>query len=210
MSVQKLANSIRGEQLRCERGNRLLFSKLEFRLESGQAMIIEGKNGAGKTSLLRIITGLSQPVDGKVYWNEEDIVDIAQEYQTNLQYIGHLSSVKRELTVRENLRLTMQLWPSDSSLTIPELADLVGLRKRLSVPCARLSEGQLRRVSLARLFLSVQKLWVLDEPLTALDVDFIATIEQQLQKHLRQGGIAIMTTHRGIDLGNQKSTTLTI
>lgn len=201
---------IRGEQLGCERGGRVLFNSLDFRLESGEAMIIQGKNGAGKTSLLRIIVGLSQPVAGHVFWNDEDIEDIAEQYLADLQYIGHLSAVKRELTVRENLRLTMRLWPSDTTLSIPELAEVVGLRQRLSIPCARLSEGQLRRVSLARLFISSQKLWVLDEPLTALDVGFIAAIEERLQAHLQRGGIAIMTTHRGIDLGSQKATILSL
>ena len=210
MSTDNNSYQIRGEQLSCERGGRLLFENLDFCLNSGQAMIIQGQNGAGKTSLLRIITGLSQPSEGKVYWNNEDIEEIAEQFQADLQFIGHLSAVKRELTVRENLKLTMRLWPSDTSLSIPELAEVVGLRQRLSVTCARLSEGQLRRVSLARLFISSQKLWVLDEPLTALDVGFIATIEQCLQQHLQRGGIAIMTTHRGIDLGDQETTALTI
>lgn len=198
------------QNLTCERGGRVLFKGLNFDLQSGQAMIIQGENGAGKTSLLRIITGLSQPVEGKILWNNENIEDIAEQFQANLQYIGHMSAVKRELTVRENLRLIMRLWPSDTSLTIPQLAELVGLRKRLSVSCARLSAGQLRRVSLARLFISVQKLWVLDEPLTALDVGFISTIEQRLQQHLRQDGIVILTTHRGIDLGDQEIAHLTL
>ena len=210
MSFVNDLNQLKGENLTCERGGRTLFTELNFSLESGQSMIIQGENGAGKTSLLRIITGLSQPEEGKVLWNDENIEDIAEQFQANLQYIGHLSAVKRELTVRENLKLIMRLWPSDSSLSIPELAELVGLRKRLSVTCSRLSAGQLRRVSLARLFISVQKLWILDEPLTALDVGFISTIEERLQQHLQTGGIVILTTHRGIDLGNQETTYLTI
>ena len=127
---------LKGQNLTCERGGRVLFKGLNFDLQSGQAMIIQGENGAGKTSLLRIITGLSQPVEGKILWNNENIEDIAEQFQANLQYIGHMSAVKRELTVRENLKLIMRLWPSDTSLTIPELAELVGLRKRLSVSCA--------------------------------------------------------------------------
>ena len=210
MSSRNDVYQLKGENLGCERGGRTLFSSLNFDLKSGQAMIIEGENGAGKTSLLRIITGLSQPVEGKILWNNENIEDIAEQFQANLQYIGHMSAVKRELTVRENLKLIMRLWPSDTSLSIPELAELVGLRKRLSVTCSRLSAGQLRRVSLARLFISVQKLWVLDEPLTALDVGFIGTIEERLQQHLQHSGIVILTTHRGIDLGSQETRYLTI
>lgn len=210
MSSRNDANQLKAENLTCERGGRTLFTGLSFDLNSGQAMIIKGENGAGKTSLLRIITGLSQPSEGKILWNNDNIEDIAEQFQANLQYIGHMSAVKRELTVRENLKLIMRLWPSDTSLSIPELAEQVGLRKRLGVTCSRLSAGQLRRVSLARLFISVQKLWVLDEPLTALDVGFISTIEERLQRHLQLGGIVILTTHRGIDLGNQETSYLTI
>jgi heme exporter protein A len=199
---------IKGEALTCERGSRLLFENLEFSLKSGQAMIIQGSNGAGKTSLLRIITGLSQPANGSVTWNQQNIESIAEEYQQNLLYIGHLAAVKQELTVRENLQLLMRFWPSESNCSVLELAEYVGLRQRLSVTCSRLSAGQQRRVSLARLFISRQKLWVLDEPLTAIDVDFIDVIEHCLQNHLKHGGLAILTTHRGINLGGQTSTNL--
>ena len=190
-------------QLSCERGSRRLFEGLNFQINSGEAMIIQGSNGVGKTSLLRIITGLSQADEGEVCWNQVNIETISDEFQQQLLYIGHLAAVKTELTVRENLQLLLRFWPSDIANMV-ELAEIIGLRKRLSVPCSRLSAGQLRRVSLARLFISTQKLWVLDEPLTALDVDFIELIEQRLQTHLQAGGLAILTTHRGINLGVQK------
>ena len=198
-------SQIAANGLICERGGRVLFENLEFSIKSGEAMIIQGSNGAGKTSLLRIITGLSQPTEGSVLWNQQNIEKIAEEFQQQLLYIGHLAAVKTELTVRENLRLLQRFWPSDAHGSIAELADHVGLRQRLSVPCSRLSAGQLRRVSLARLFISTQKLWILDEPLTALDVDFITVVEQCLQNHLSHGGMAILTTHRGIDLADQSS-----
>jgi heme exporter protein A len=202
------SNQLTANALACERGGRILFDKLEFSLNSGQAMIIQGSNGAGKTSLLRIITGLSQPAEGTVCWNQQNIEKVAEEFQQQLLYIGHLAAVKTELTVRENLQLLKRFWPSDAQGSIADLAENVGLRQRLSVSCSRLSAGQLRRVSLARLFISTQSIWVLDEPLTALDVDFISVVEQRLQKHLKAGGIAILTTHRGIDLGDQMSFTL--
>ncbi len=191
--------------LTCERGSRILFENLEFSLSSGQAMIIQGSNGAGKTSLLRIITGLSQPVGGIISWNQQNIEKIAEEFQKQLLYIGHLAAVKTELTVRENLQLLKRFWPSDTEGSIADLADSIGLHQRLSVSCSRLSAGQLRRVSLARLFISTQKLWILDEPLMALDVDFIGVVEKCLQNHLKSRGMAILTTHRGIDLGEQAS-----
>ncbi len=205
MPVNNDNHQIAGKALRCERGGRLLFENLDFTVNSGQAMIIQGSNGAGKTSLLRIITGLSQPAEGEVLWNSTNIENFAEEYQEQLLYIGHLAAVKRELTVRENLSLLKRFWPAEGTMSVPELAEQVGLRKRLSVHCSRLSAGQQRRVSLARLFISTQKLWILDEPLTALDVDFIEVIEKCLQQHLKNGGLAILTTHRGIELGDQHS-----
>ena len=205
MAVNQATDQIAGNQLSCERGGRLLFENLNFSVKAGQAMIIQGRNGAGKTSLLRIISGLSQPADGEVLWNNSNIHRICRLYQQTLLYIGHLAAVKEELTVRENLQLLTRCWPHQAGGSITELADQLGLRKRLSVVCSRLSAGQLRRVSLARLFMSTQKLWILDEPLTALDVDFIARIEVCLQHHLQNGGLAILTTHRGIDLGDQRS-----
>ena len=195
--------SLTASQLCCERGSRRLFEGLNFQVSSGEAMIIQGSNGVGKTSLLRIITGLSQAVEGEVCWNGSNIETISDEFQHQLLYIGHLAAVKTELTVRENLQLLLRFWPNDK-VEMVELADIIGLRKRLSVPCSRLSAGQLRRVSLARLFISTQKLWVLDEPLTALDVNFIQLIEQRLQEHLQNNGLAVLTTHRGINLGQQK------
>ena len=194
-------------QLSCERGSRRLFENLDFRVSNGQAMIIKGSNGVGKTSLLRILTGLSHAVEGRVCWNGDDIEAISDDYQRELLYIGHQAAVKTELTVRENLQLLLRFWPSDR-FSAAELADVIGLRQRLSVLCSRLSAGQLRRVSMARLFISRQTLWVLDEPLTALDVTFIGLIEKRLEEHLQMGGIVILTTHRGINLGSQQAIAL--
>ncbi len=188
------------QNLCCERGRGKLFSSVEFSLNSGQALIITGENGSGKTSLLKILTGLSLAVEGVVLWDQLDIHQQAQSYQQHLLYIGHRAAVKTELTVRENLQLLLKLWPNECAMTIPELAERVGLRKRLSVQCGRLSAGQQRRVALARLFISQQKLWILDEPLTALDVEFIASIEQQLALHLDNQGLLVLTTHRGIQI----------
>ncbi len=210
MTNNPVNNELRGVSITCERGGKILFENLEFSLVNGQGMIIQGQNGTGKTSLLRIITGLSQAASGEVLWNLRNIETIADQYQQQLLYIGHLPAVKRELTVRENLKLLMRFWPGDAHCTIAQLAEYVGLRQRLSVTCSQLSAGQQRRVSLARLFISSQKLWVLDEPLTALDTHFIARIEECLQNHLKNGGMLVLTTHRGIDLGGQVSDVLSL
>ena len=182
----------------CDRGRGKLFSDVTFDLTSGQALIVTGENGSGKTSLLKILTGLSLPAEGSVLWDQVNIHHQTQSYQQQLLYLGHRVAVKTELTVRENLQLLVKLWPSELTVTIPELAEYVGLRQRLSVQCGRLSAGQQRRLALARLFISDQKLWILDEPLTALDVEFTKTIEEQLAWHLDNQGMLVLTTHRDI------------
>ena len=203
MSKYKTSNSLQTTALQCERGARLLFDDIAVELNSGEALLVQGANGSGKTSLLRIITGLTPPITGEVRWNGVAVADDEQAYQRELLYIGHQAAIKQELSVRENLRLHYALngYETDSMV---DLAEKIGLRQRLGVICSRLSAGQQRRVSLARLFLSNQALWVLDEPLTALDVDFIAVIEARLQAHLASGGMLVLTTHRGLDLGTAK------
>ena len=200
MSKYKNSNSLQTTALQCERGGRVLCDNLAFELHAGEALLVQGANGSGKTSLLRIITGLTTAIEGDVLWNGVPITDDEQAYQRELLFIGHQAAIKQELSVRENLRLHYALNGCEADSMV-DLAEKVGLRQRLGVICSRLSAGQQRRVSLARLFLSEQPLWILDEPLTALDVDFIATIEARLQTHLANGGMLILTTHRGLDLG---------
>ena len=197
-------------QLSCERGNGVLFSNVSFNLTSGQALIVTGENGSGKTSLLKMLTGLSQPVDGNVLWNHTEIHQQITHFQRQLLYIGHQSAIKNELSVRENLQLALKLWPTESAMTIVQLAEQVGLRKRLSVQCGRLSAGQQRRVALARLFITQQKLWILDEPLTALDQEFRETIELLLTKHLHNEGLLVLTTHREINIEPDRLVKLTL
>lgn len=209
MSKYETSSSLQTTALQCERGGRVLFDDVAFELHAGEALLVQGANGSGKTSLLRIITGLTAAIEGEVLWNGASISDDEQAFQQELLFIGHQPAVKQELSVRENLRLHYALNGCEANSMV-ELAEQVGLRQRLGVICSRLSAGQQRRVSLARLFLSEQTLWVLDEPLTALDVEFIAIIEARLQAHLAKGGMLILTTHRGLDLGAAKVRTLNL
>ena len=206
-------HTLSARNLSCERGRGSLFKQVSFTLESGQAMIMTGVNGAGKTSLLKIITGLSRASEGQVSWDAKDIHQHPETYQKQLLYIGHRAAVKAELTVRENLQLIMRLRPSqwqatEMTMGLVELAEIIGLRNRLSVPCGRLSAGQQRRVALARLFISHEKCWILDEPLTALDVSFIEVIEKRIAEHLNNAGILMLTTHRGIRIDDARVITL--
>ena len=188
-------------ELSCIRGGRVLFENCSFEVGEGEALLIRGKNGSGKTSLLRILCGLALAESGTVRWNGQDILADRFEYLSNMKYLGHLPGVKRELTVRENLTLLTALETDDEKVNVVDLAARVGLKQRLSVPCARLSAGQQRRLALAGLLITTKKLWILDEPLTALDVHFVEFIENRIQEHLDHGGIVVLTTHREIELG---------
>ncbi|MFA0412462.1 cytochrome c biogenesis heme-transporting ATPase CcmA [Vibrio renipiscarius] len=194
------------KQLTSIRDERVLFESLSFAIGSGELVQIEGRNGTGKTTLLRIITGLGDRDDGEIYWNNESIEKNRDEYHQDLLFLGHQTGVKRELTAYENLRFYISLHskhPTDKE-TIYNALVKVGLAGREDVPVAQLSAGQQRRVALARLWLSDHKLWVLDEPLTAIDKQGVKVLEALFLKHAEQGGIVILTTHQDMFADNPK------
>ncbi|PIE39315.1 MAG: heme ABC transporter ATP-binding protein CcmA [Gammaproteobacteria bacterium] len=197
--------------LSLERGGRLLFSDLSFSVGEGEMVQIIGANGSGKTSLLRVLAGLSRwALRGEVRFCGEPLAKSA-EFARQRLYLGHLSAVKGVLSPRENLRyhLSGQFYPSLTA--IDEALDAVGLYGCEDVPCHHLSAGQQRRVNLARLYLSDCKLWLLDEPFTAIDAAGIAALEQRMADHVRSGGAVLLTSHqtlaenaRSIDLQGGK------
>jgi heme exporter protein A len=170
-------------------------------LKSGEALLIQGGNGQGKTSLLRLLTGLSQPADGEVYWRGEKLEKTSEDYHREMAYIGHLNGIKDDLTPIENLRLASQLAGRtlDETQAEERLIQL-GLGRCLDLPCRVLSFGQRRRVALASLLCSSALLWILDEPLTGLDVHGVALLENLLKAHLDKGGMAVLTTHQPLSL----------
>ena len=143
-------------------------------------MQIEGHNGIGKTSLLRILAGLAQPVEGKVRWNSDEITKQREEYHHQLLYLGHHSGVKPELTAWENLKFYQQISQSQQGTDILwDVLETVGLLGREDLPAAQLSAGQQKRIALARLWISEAPLWILDEPFTAIDkkgVEFLTAL----------------------------------
>ncbi len=198
--------------LACERDLRLLFENLELRLASGDMVQISGPNGSGKTSLLRLLSGLMQPTDGQVLLNGKPLSEQRSELARNLLWIGHAAGIKDLLTPEENLAWLCALHqPAERDAIWLALA-AVGLRGFEDVPCHSLSAGQQRRVALARLYLDSPPLWILDEPFTALDKQGVAQLEEHLANHCEQGGLVVLTTHhtlsrmpagyRDIDLGN--------
>jgi heme exporter protein A len=188
--------------LGCERGGRPLFATQSFSLEAGQAMHIEGDNGSGKTSLLRMVCGLSQPASGEVRWGGQSIAEVRSAFFRDLLYLGHSLGLKDELSAVENLQTVSMLagQPVSREQAFQALKSQ-GLGSRAHLPLRVLSQGQKRRVALARLQVSKAKLWVLDEPFVALDGAAVQALQQVLQTHLQQEGILLFTSHQGVHLG---------
>lgn len=183
------------------RGERLLFSDINFSLAPGGALQVTGANGSGKTSLLRIICGLLTPAEGEVLWQGSNIRSMGEDYSKALSYVGHRNGVKEELNPIENLRISSGL--AGVPLTraaAKSTLEKMGLSGRDSLPARLLSEGQQRRLALARLLIFPAKLWVLDEVLTSLDRAAVDLIKSLIGEHLRQGGMAIIATHQELNL----------
>ncbi|WP_047687984.1 cytochrome c biogenesis heme-transporting ATPase CcmA [Vibrio sp. ZOR0018] len=179
------------------RDERVLFEALSFVIHAGELVQIEGRNGTGKTTLLRIITGLGDREDGSILWNGMNIESNRDDYHQDLLFLGHQTGVKRDLTAFENLYFYQSVHNAESSSQeIYQALAKVGLAGREDVAAGQLSAGQQRRVALARLWLSQQKLWILDEPLTAIDKQGVKVLEALFLAHAQQGGIVVLTTHQ--------------
>ena len=182
-----------------QREGRALFSSLSLALKAGQVCRIEGPNGSGKTTLLRILSGLISDYEGKVCWCDKPISTCRNQFSEALLYLGHRTGVKTALTPFENLQAFIGLSAravANAEACCWQALNAVGLVDYADVPVARLSAGQQRRVALARLHLHDASLWLLDEPFTAVDHRGTAQLEQWLQDHRAQGGIAILTSHQ--------------
>jgi heme exporter protein A len=187
--------------LECVRGDRRLFKDVSFSLRAGELLQIHGPNGSGKTSLLRMLCGLVLPAEGNISWQGLSIRDLREEYAQAVAYIGHLPAVKDELSALENLSIASEL--SGVHLSQDQVFAALrrmGLGGRELLPAKVLSQGQRRRVALARLLVSGATLWILDEPLTALDVAAVKLMQSLIEAHLHNGGMVILTTHQDIEI----------
>ncbi|SFU49680.1 heme exporter protein A [Nitrosomonas eutropha] len=185
--------------LECIRGEHKLFSNISFSVNPGELMFVGGPNGSGKTSLLRLLCGLSSPDSGEILWDGADIRKLGGDYRGMMTYLGHLGGIKDDLTAIENLRISCAL--ADCEIDENQAADAlgrIGLAGREMLLAKVLSQGQRRRVALARLLVVRTRLWILDEPLTALDTEAVKLIKEILEHNLSKGGMVVMTTHQEI------------
>jgi heme exporter protein A len=202
---------LEAHDLTARRGFTRLFAHLSLRVEPGQALLVTGANGTGKTTLLRILAGLSRPDEGSVTWRGEAVASRITRAQTELAYVGHLPAVKDELTVQENLAsLTALAGDIAEPQAVRAALATVALGAQHALPARVLSQGQRRRIGLARLALTRRALWLLDEPVTALDTAGVALMSVMVAKHLDQGGCIVAATHQPIDLPPARVRTLAL
>ncbi len=189
-----------GRELECIRDDRVLFSGLDFVLDSGQALLLEGRNGSGKTSLLRILCGIRFPESGSVHWCGEDIHQLGPLYHEHIAYVGHRDGLKLDLTPLENLAMARGLGSPNPDISPAEALASVELYGFEDIPSRNLSAGQQRRLALARLLVTRSQLWILDEPFTSLDVHGIELVEGLFHEHVSRGGMLAMTSHHTVNL----------
>ncbi|WP_300455084.1 cytochrome c biogenesis heme-transporting ATPase CcmA [Accumulibacter sp.] len=185
--------------LECVRGERRLFAGINFRLDGGEMLYLQGQNGSGKTSLLRMLCGLTPAAGGEIFWRGRPIGQLGEEFRAELCYLGHQNAIKEELTPLENIvsaaRLAQETLDEDTAV---DALERVGLRGREDLACRYLSQGQKRRAALSRLVHERRALWVLDEPYVALDKAAVDLVAGLIGAHLQRGGLAVLTTHQPV------------
>ncbi|MCC6870041.1 MAG: cytochrome c biogenesis heme-transporting ATPase CcmA [Burkholderiales bacterium] len=192
---------LEAHDLAARRGSLLLFEGLPIRVPAGQALVVRGRNGSGKTTLLRILAGLSLPAAGRVTWNGRDVARHDASLRADVCFAGHLPALKDELTASENLHALVALAGGHTDRPALRRALVeVGLDTRRNLPARALSQGQRRRIALARLSVGRQRLWLLDEPATALDADGLTLLAALVARHLAQGGTLVAATHQPLAL----------
>ena len=178
-----------------------MFRALSFRLMPGELLSLQGRNGSGKTSLLRMLCGLLPPAGGEIRWRNEPIGKLGEDYRRELCFLGHQNAIKEELTPLENLMASARL--ADEALdegAALDALETLGLAGREDLACRYLSQGQKRRVALARLVNERRALWLLDEPFVALDTAAVELVATLIAMHVQLGGLAVLTTHQPVDI----------
>lgn len=193
LSISKLA---------CTRGDRPLFDNLSFDLDAGQILHVTGHNGSGKTTLLRTLCGLTQATAGQISWRGIPVEDQRDDYFAELHFVGHANGIHGDLTAIEQLDFSINLAGGVGGFTAQQALTDMGLWSHRHLPTKILSQGQKRRLALSRLLVSGKRLWMLDEPFTALDHDSVDQINQLIASHVDNGGMLILTSHQKVDLAD--------
>jgi len=196
---------LQAHALSCVRGERMLFADLDLQVHAGECLHVRGENGVGKTSLLRLLTGLSKPESGEIVWKGQAIALDPSQYHRDLLFLGHRDALKDDLTALENI----QMYAAIDDITLSQeqaLSSLwrFGLRGREYLPVSCLSAGQKRRVLMARMATGQAKLWILDEPFNALDINAVQALQTLIAQHQERGGLVVLTSHQNIDIPNVK------
>ena len=189
------------QDLSCVRGDRRLFSGVEFSLDRGELLYVHGHNGSGKTTLLRTLCGLILPDCGEVRWNGQAIRSMREEFTKDVLFLGHKNGIKGELTGVENLRISSALDGFAVSEAVAwDALERIGLDGHEDLEAKVLSQGQQRRVALARLMVNEASLWILDEPFIALDMTAVDLLQGVIRSHVDKGGLVVLTTHQEVPL----------
>lgn len=198
----KPESTLRFDSLACSKGGRQLFQGIDCAVQSGQWLHVVGANGIGKTSLLRMLCGLAPVESGDILWNGVSIRSQRTAFQRDLCYLGHLNGLQESMTVHENLAFAAALggFAPDAG-QIPAILARFGVGGRQEHIVRHLSQGQKRRVALARLALSPATLWVLDEPFVAMDEAGIGMLTELIAQHLAEGGLTVLTSHQSVEIG---------
>ena len=192
-------SALEARDLACSRGGAALFRDVAFGVAPGEWVALRGPNGSGKTTLLRCVAGLTRADAGEVLWDGRRASEAGSAYRANFVYAGHAAAIKDDLSAAENLRDTLALRAAPApEEALRDALSQVGLDQRRHLPARRLSAGQRRRIGLARLVLDRAPLWLLDEPLTALDDDGQRIFADLLHRHLGRGGLALIATHHDV------------
>jgi heme exporter protein A len=203
IALPETAPDLIAEGLACQRGERLVFTGVSFRLRAGGALLLTGANGSGKTSLLRLLATLIAPAAGRLVWGTAPVEMDLTGYRARLAYIGHQDGVKPGLTPRETLAFWGALAGFDPRRARPMLDGALrtfALDAVADWPCRWLSAGQRRRLALARLVAAPALIWLLDEPMSALDHDNQIRLERAIAEHRASGGRVVVASHTPIDI----------
>jgi heme exporter protein A len=192
-----MSNKLEINELECIRDNRLIFKDINFSVESNQTMLVRGKNGSGKTSLLRVLAGYIKNYSGNILFNGNNIKN-DKELLSEFRFLGQKNTLKGNLSVQQNIAMWELIYQVKSDTN--EISKILNIEQILNVDINSLSDGQKKRISLARLIISNAKVWLLDEPLVYLDQDKIDLLQNIILRHNKRGGITIYSSNTDINL----------